>query len=48
MSYDDFKEICRIAWDVDYNYPYINRYKNRDQGRYCTCNEIKKRYRMHS
>ena len=29
MSYDEFKELCRKAWDEDYNYFFINRSKKR-------------------
>ena len=44
MNYDDFKDLCRKAWEEDYNYLYIDRSKKRDQGKYCTCNESKKTY----
>ena len=43
MSYDEFKELCRKSWDEDYNYHCIDRSEKRDQGRYCICNESKKR-----
>ena len=44
MNYDEFEEICRKSWDEDCNYLCIDRAKKRDQGRYCICNESKKRY----
>ena len=44
MNYDEFKELCRKSWDEDYNYLCIDRFKMRDQGRYCICNESKKTY----
>ena len=43
MNYDEFKELCRKSWDEDYNYICIDRSKKRDQGRYCICNESKKK-----
>ena len=33
MSYDEFKEICRKAWEEDYNCLSIDRFKMRDQER---------------
>ena len=44
MSYDDFKQLCRRAWEEDYIYLYFDRSKKRDQGRYCNCNESKNTY----
>ena len=44
MNYDKFEEICGKSWEEDYNYLYIDRFKKRDQGSYCTCNETKKTY----
>ena len=44
MSYDEFKQLCRKAWDEDYNSPCIDRSKKRVQGRYCICNENKSTY----
>ena len=38
MCYDEFKEMCRKAWD-EYNYLRIDRSKKKDQGRYCIFNE---------
>ena len=42
MSYDEFKELCRKAWEENSNYLHIERSKKRDQGRYCISNESKK------
>ena len=44
MNCDEFKEFCRKSWEEDYNYLYIDRSKERDQGKYCICNESKKTY----
>ena len=44
MNYDEFKDLCRKSWEEDYNYLYIDRFKKRDQGRYCICNESKRTY----
>ena len=44
MNYDEFKELCRKAWEEDYNYLCIDRSKKRDQGKYFICNESKKTY----
>ena len=42
MNYDEFKELCGKSWEEDYKYLYIDRFKTRDQGKYCVCNESKK------
>ena len=42
MNYDEFKDLRRKSWEEDYNYLYIDRFKKRDQGKYCICNESKK------
>ena len=44
MNYDEFKDFYRKSWEEDYNYLYIDRFKKRDQGKYCICNESKKTY----
>ena len=44
MNYDEFKELCRKSWDEDYNYLCIDRSKKRDRGKYCFCNESKKKH----
>ena len=38
MSYDEFEQLCRKSWE-DFQYLCIYRYKRRDRGRYCICNE---------
>ena len=43
MNYDEFKEQCGKSWDEDYIYLCIDRSKKRDQGKYCICNESKKK-----
>ena len=49
MSYDEYKEVCRKAWEEDYKYLYIVRSKKRDQRTYCICNASKKSiYRWYS
>ena len=42
--YDEYKEICRKSWEEEYNYLSIDRSKQRDQARYCICNESKNTY----
>ena len=44
MNYDEFKELCRKSWNEDHNYLCIDRFKKRNQGKYCICNESKKTY----
>ena len=44
MSYDEFKQLCRKAWEDDYNYLCIGNSKKRDRGRCCVCNESKNTY----
>ena len=44
MNDDEFKDLCRKSWEEDYNFPYIDRSKKIDQGRYCICDESKKTY----
>ena len=43
MNYVEFKELCGKSWEEDYNYLYIDRFKKRDPGKYCICNECKKK-----
>ena len=43
MNYDEIKHLCRKSWDEDYIYLYIDRSKKRDQGKYCICDESKKK-----
>ena len=44
MNYDEFKDLCRKSWDEDYNYLCVDRFKKRDQGKYCIYNENKNSY----
>ena len=44
MNYDEFKDLCRKSWEKDYNYLYNDRSKQRNQGKYCICNESKRTY----
>ena len=44
MSYDEFKQICEKSWEKDYYYLSIERSKEKEQGRYCICNESKNTY----
>ena len=43
LSYDDFKELCRRSWEKYYISFCIDRSEKREQGRYCICNESKKK-----
>ena len=43
MGNDKFKQLCKKAWEGEYKYLCIDRSKKRDQGRYCNCNESKKK-----
>ena len=44
MNYDEYKDLYRKSWEEDYNYLYIDRFKKRDRGKYCICNENKRTY----
>ena len=44
MSYDEFKQLCRKAWEDDYIYRCVDRSKKRHHGRYCTYKKNKKTY----
>ena len=44
MNYDEFKQLCKKSWEEEYNYLCIDRFKKKDQGRYCICNESKNTY----
>ena len=46
MNYDEFKESSRKSWEEEYNYLFIDRSKKRNQGKYCICNESKKKTYM--
>ena len=44
MNYDEFKQLCKKSWEEEYNYLCIDRFKKKDRGRYCICNESKNTY----
>ena len=44
MIYDEFKEMCRVAWSEKFNYLCIDVTKNRDNGKYRVFNESKTTY----
>ena len=44
MRYDELEELCRNSWEYEYKYLFFDRFKKRDQGRYCICNESKNTY----
>ena len=41
MKYDEFKEMCRVAWSEKFNYLYIEMTKNKNDGKYRIFNESK-------
>ena len=45
MSYEEFKNLCREAWNEKFNYLLINRLKDKDKGRYSIRNESNKEYK---
>ena len=44
MTYDEFKEMCRVAWSEKFNYQCIDMTKNKNEGRYRIFNESKTTY----
>ena len=44
MRDDELKELCRKAWEEDCNYLFIDKSKEKEQERYCICNESKNTY----
>ena len=44
MKYDEFKQMCHKAWDEKYNYLYIDKTKNKNEGKYRIFNESKTTY----
>ena len=34
MNYDEWKELCKMAWEEKYNYLQIDRLKEPNEGRY--------------
>ena len=44
MIYDEFKEMCRVAWGEKFNYLCIDMTKNKNEGKYRIINESKITY----
>ena len=44
MIYDEFKEMCRVAWSEKFNYLCIDMTKNKNEGKYRIFNESKTIY----
>ena len=44
MIYDEFKEMCRVAWSEKFNYLCIDMTKNKNKGKYRIFNESKTTY----
>ena len=44
MIYDEFKEMCRVAWSEKFNYFFIDMNKNKNEGKYRIFNENKNTY----
>ena len=44
MNYDEFKEMCRVAWSEKFNYLCIDMTKNKNDGKYRIFNESKPTY----
>ena len=46
MSYEEFKSLCREAWNEKFNYLLINRLEDKNGSRYRICNESNPNYKM--
>ena len=46
MSYEEFKSLCREAWNEKFNYLLINRLKDKNGSRYRICNESNPNYKI--
>ena len=44
MKYDEFKEVCHVAWSEKFNYLSIDMTKNKNEGKYRIFNESKTTY----
>ena len=44
MEKSEIKEMCRFAWSERYNYLYIDKTKNKNEGKYRNFNESKNTY----
>ena len=46
MSYEEFKSLCREAWNEKFNYLLINRLEDKNGSRYRICNESNPKYKI--
>ena len=46
MSYDEFKSLCREAWEEKYNYLIINRLEDKNECKYKLCNGSNPEYKI--
>ena len=46
MSYEEFKSLCREAWNEKFNYLLINRVEDKNGSRYRICNESNPNYKI--
>ena len=44
MIYDEFKDMCRVAWGKKFNYLCIDMTRNKNEGKYRIFNESKTKY----
>ena len=44
MIYDEFEEMCRVAWSEKFNYLCFDITKNKNEGKYRISNESKDTY----
>ena len=44
LTYDGYKDLCRKSWQDEYNHLCVDRSKEKDQERYCVCDENKNIY----
>ena len=46
MSYEEFKSLCREAWNEKFNYLLINRLEDKNMSRYRICDESNPKYKI--
>ena len=46
MSNEEFKSLCREAWNEKFNYLLINRLEDKNESRYRICNESNPNYKI--
>ena len=46
MSYEEFKSLCREAWNKKFNYLLLNRLEDKNGSRYKICNETNPNYKI--